>query len=121
MGKCPINKSDVPTEMHARPKSDLNRNRTMLARKFCQATDRHTPLCSTCEMMMITQNKVRKDALQLSLCNTELRHEKIVSALADNNKGALTNCSSERRIAIIETAVDIMAMKINNAVKSHKI
>ena len=67
-------------------------------------------------MMMITQKNVRKDASQLSLCNTELKQEKIISALANNNKGALTNCASERRVAIIEKAITIKAMKTDNDV-----
>ena len=67
-------------------------------------------------MKMITQNKVRKNTLQFSLWNTELMSEKINPAFADHNMGALTNCSSERRIAIIEEAIIIMKMKTGKTV-----
>ena len=67
-------------------------------------------------MIMITQNKVRNNTLQFSLWDTELMSEKIIPAFADHNMGALTNCSSERRIAIREKAIIIMKMKTSKTV-----
>ena len=62
-------------------------------------------------MIMITQTKVWNNTVQFSLWNTELMSEKIIPTFADHNMGALTNCSSERRIETIDEANIIMKMK----------
>ena len=67
-------------------------------------------------MMLITQKNVKSNTLQFLLYNTALRPEKIFPAFADHNTGALTNCLSGRRIAIIEKAIIIMKMKTSKTV-----
>ena len=61
-------------------------------------------------MIVITQKNVRKDASRLSLCNIELRQEKMIPVLADNNNGALAKCSTKRKLAMMARALSIMTM-----------
>ena len=67
-------------------------------------------------MMILTRKHVRKDASPITLCNTELRQEKMISVLADSNSGALTNCSTERKLAMMVRAIRKMTMPPDNAV-----
>ena len=67
-------------------------------------------------MMILTRKHVRKDASSITLCNTELKQEEMISVLADNNSGALTNCSTKRKLAMILRALSIMTMPPDNAV-----
>ena len=69
--------------------------------------------------MMITQNTIN-DTLQFSLCNPELMQERKIPSFADNHTSALTNCPSERRVALLEQAVNVMAKKTSKAVHNQQ-
>ena len=68
-------------------------------------------------MMILTRKHVRKGASSITLCNIELRQEEMLSVLADTNNGALTNCSTERKLAMMVRAISKMTMPPNNAVR----
>ena len=108
--KCTIHRDQVQKKTHARPESTLKQNRTLLARRVCQATDRSIPLRNTCDMVMQPHSKVSNGTLYFSQCKTELKPGKIVPVFADNTNVVLTNCTFERKITIKREAQNLVIL-----------